>query len=198
MRIKRGAAAQRVLKIGVWGRTVQCTPKIGVRGQIWVETVIYTLIGLAVIGLVMAAALPKINERKDEIMIEQSIEALGNIDDKIYEVQVAAGNRRVIDLDVKKGALIIDMKEDTISWELDSRFEYSEAGVSVPLGKLSVTTTSGDPWKVELKLFYGVDLRVDGKNTGTKRIDVSPTPYKFIIENAGKEGGNIVIDLREA
>ena len=36
------------------------------RGQVWVETVIYTLIGLAIIGVVMAAALPKINERKDE------------------------------------------------------------------------------------------------------------------------------------
>ena len=39
------------------------------RGQVWVETVIYTLIGMAVIGLVLAGALPKINEKKDEIHI---------------------------------------------------------------------------------------------------------------------------------
>lgn len=168
------------------------------RGQVWVETVIYTLIGLAVIGLVMAVALPKINERKDEIMIEQSIEALGNINEKISEVQVASGNRRVVDLDVRKGELIIDMEEDTISWELESRFEYSEVGVSIPLGKLDVMTTSRNPWIVELKLSYGVDLRFDGSNSGTKIIGVSPTPYKFIIENAGKENGNIVIELRES
>lgn len=168
------------------------------KGQVWVETVIYTLIGLAVIGLVLAAALPKINARKDEIMIEQSIEALGNIDDKIYEVQRASGNRRVIDLEVRKGALVIDMEADTISWELESRFEYSEVGVSVPLGRLNVMTTSEDPWKVELKLSYEMDLRFNGNNFGTHRIDVSPTPYKFIIENVGKEDGNIVIDLRES
>ena len=185
MRLKREGATQYVQKRGV-------------RGQIWVETVIYTLIGLAVIGLVMAAALPKINARKDEIMIEQSIEALGNIDNKIYEVQVASGNRRVVDLDVRKGTLIIDMVEDTISWELESRFEYSEVGISIPLGRLNVTTTSEDPWNVELKLSYGVDLRFDGDNIGTKRIGVSPTPYSFIIENAGKEGDNIVINLGES
>jgi len=160
--------------------------------------VIYTLIGLAIIGLVLAAALPKINSRKDEIMIEQSIEALGSIDDKIYEViSGGVGNRRAIDLDVRKGRLVIDMVEDTIYWELDSSFEYSEAGRSISLGKLNVTTTSDKPWKVKLELFYGVDLRFDGDNFGTKMIDVSPTPYKFIIENAGREDDNIVINLGE-
>lgn len=165
------------------------------RGQIWVETVIYTLIGLAIIGLVMAAALPKINARKDEIVIERSIDALGKIDDEIDEVQRAPGNRRVIDLEVKKGDLVIDMEEDVISWEIDSSFEYSEKGVSIPMGKVNVTTISGNPWRVNLVLSYGVDLRFDGNNFGTKRIGVSPTPYEFIIENAGEESGNIVINL---
>ncbi len=167
-------------------------------GQVWVETVIYTLIGLAIIGLVLAASLPKINEKKDEIMIEQSIEALGNIDNKIYEVQRAPGNRRVVDLEVRKGALVIDMEADTISWELDSSFEYSESGVSVPLGRLNVTTTSGEPWKVELKMSYDMDLRFEGSSFGVKRISVSPTPYKFTIENVGEMDGNIVIDLGES
>ena len=169
-------------------------------GQVWIETVIYTLIGLAIIGLVLAAALPKINARKDEVIIEQSIEALGNIDDKIYEaVNRGVGNKRVIpSLKVGKGALIIDMEADSISWEIDSSFEYSEEGVSIPLGRLNVTTTSGGPWKVELKMSYEIDIRFDGNNFGTKRIDVSPTPYKFMIENVGEEGGNIVIDLSES
>jgi len=160
--------------------------------------VIYTLIGLAIIGLVMAVALPKINARKDEIMIERSIEAMGNIDDKIYDVQVASGNRRVVDLDIRKGSLIIDMEEDTISWELDSRYEYSESGITVPLGRLDVVTTSGGPWKVELKMSYEMDLKYNGDNFGKKRFDISPTPYKFIIENFGKEDGNIVINFGEA
>jgi len=169
------------------------------RGQIWVETVIYTLIGLAIIGLVLAVALPKINEKKDEVAIEQAIEALGHIDDKVYEVQRASGNKRVVDLDIGKGKVIIDMGEDTISWVLDSSFPYSEEGIAVPLGKLNVTTTVGNPWEVELKLFFGMDLQYDGDNFGTKQLDVAPTPYKFMIENGGKNSdGNIIIGLSES
>ena len=54
-------------------------------GQIWVETVIYTLIGIAIIGIVLAIAQPKIEAKKDEVIIEQAIESLGNIDEKIGE-----------------------------------------------------------------------------------------------------------------
>lgn len=171
----------------------------GQRGQVWVETVIYTLIGLAVIGLVMAVALPKINQKKDEIVIEQSIEALGNIDDKIYEVQRAAGNRRVIDLEIRKGSLVIDMEEDSISWIIDSSFPYSEVDMEVPLGRITVTTREGNPWEIELRMDYSMDLRYEGSNSGTKQMDPAPTPYKFTVENDGKDEftGNILIDLSE-
>ncbi|MFH1522087.1 MAG: hypothetical protein ABIF18_03955 [archaeon] len=168
-------------------------------GQVWVETVIYTLIGLAIIGLVMAAALPKINAKKDEVVIEQSIEALNNIDDKIYEVQRAAGNRRVVDLKIKKGIFIIDMEENSISWILDSSFQYSEADIPVSLGRLNVTTRSADPWEVELKLKYSTDIQYGGDNSGTMQLDIAPTPYRFVIENNGKNtDGEIIIGLNEA
>ena len=168
-------------------------------GQIWVETVIYTLIGLAIIGLVMAAALPKINQKKDEIVIEQSIEALGNIDDKIYEVQRAPGNRRVVDLEIRKGSLVIDMDNEAISWVLDSSFPYSEVDVEVPLGRITVTTSVGNPWEVKLKMNYSMDLQFDEDNFGTKQLDPAPTPYKFMIENDGKNvDGNIIIQISES
>lgn len=167
-------------------------------GQIWVETVIYTLIGLTIIGLVMATALPKINAKKDEIMIEQAIEALGNIDDKIYEVQRAVGNRRVVDLKIKKGTFIVDMDEESVSWVLDSSFQYSETDVPVSLGRLNVTTKVAHPWDVELKLKYSVDIQYDEGNSGTKQLDVAPTPYRLIIENEGKNAdGNIIVGLTE-
>jgi len=168
------------------------------RGQVWVETVIYTLIGLAIIGLVLAVALPKINAKKDEIVIEQAIAALGNIDDKVYEVQRASGNKRVVNLEIGKGFVIVDMEADTISWVIDSSFPYSEEGVVVPLGKLNVTTTVGDPWRVELKMGYAMDLTYDGSNSGTKQLDVAPTPYKFVIENVESDAGNIVIDMSDS
>jgi type II secretory pathway pseudopilin PulG len=169
------------------------------RAQVWVETVIYTLIGLAIIGLVMAVALPKINQKKDEIIIDQSIEALGNIDDKIYEVQRAVGNRRVVNLEIRKGSLVIDMDADTISWVIDSSFAYSEEGLSVPLGRLNVTTRTGNPWEVELKIGYSMDIQHEGETGGTKRLDPAPTPYRLVIENSGKNSEeNIIIDLSDS
>ncbi len=172
---------------------------MGRRGQIWVETVIYTLIGLAIIGLVLATALPKINEKKDEVIIEQSIEALKNIDDKIYDViNKGTGNRRVIDLKIKEGIFIIDMEENSISWILDSSFQYSEENIPISLGRLNVTTRAGNPWEVELKSKYPVDIQYDEEKFGTKQLDIAPTPYRFTIENNGKnEDGEIIIGLNE-
>lgn len=170
------------------------------RGQIWVETVIYTLIGLAIIGLVLAVALPKINEKKDEIAIDQAIEALGLIDDKIYEaISGGVGNKRVVNLEIGKGVMIIDMGEDTISWVIDSSFPYSQVDLEVPIGRLNVMTTLGDPWKVELKLSYSMDIMFNDDNFGKHQLDVAPTPYSFAIENKGRnDEGNIVVDLSES
>ncbi|MCK4650472.1 hypothetical protein KAT36_04555 [Candidatus Pacearchaeota archaeon] len=166
------------------------------RGQVWVETVIYTLIGLTIIGLVLAAALPKINEKKDAIAIEQSINVLRAIDSKIYQTQIAIGNRRVVDLEIRKGALIVDMEKDEILLVLDSSFAYSEIGLPVSLGRLNVTTREAKPFEVELKLDYEIDIRFDNETSGTKMLEAAPTPYKFVIENTGiSDDGNIIIDL---
>lgn len=167
----------------------------GKRGQVWVETVIYTLIGLSIIGIVLSAALPKINERQDAITIEQSIDALRAIDEKVSEVKVAVGNRRIVDLDIKAGKLVIDSGNDEISWVLDSSFEYSELGADVSLGALNVTTVSGDPYEVELKLFYDLDIRFDSTTDGEKVLSSAPTPYRLVIENVGEEENRVVVNL---
>jgi type II secretory pathway pseudopilin PulG len=165
------------------------------KGQVWVETVIYTLIGLAIIGLLLAVARPKINEMKDKLVIEQAIEALGNINDKIYEVQRAAGNQRSVDLKVGRGKFVVDSENDKIYWIIDSNYEYSEPGYNVSLGAMTVLTSDGDPWDVRLEIEYGVDIRYDNETTGTKELMEASAPYKFYIKNLGNEGGNLVIDL---
>ena len=169
------------------------------RGQILVETVIYTLIGLAIIGLVLAAAKPKIDAMQDEIIIEQSIEALGNINDKIYEVQRATGNRRGVELTIGKGKFIIDMAGDKISWVIESSFEYSEKDVAVSLGSLEVLTKESTPWEVTLEEDYSIDIQFEGQTNGIKELTPASTPYELIIENKGIDAtGNIVIDLSVA
>lgn len=168
-------------------------------GQIWIETVIYTLIGLAIIGLVLTIAKPEIDAKKDEIAIEQAIEALTNIDNKIRVVfGSSVGNRRAVELMITDGEFMIDMGADKLSWTVDSSFLYSEEDVVVPVGKIDVTTSRNDPWEVKLETHYGVDLQFESGNDGVKSFLPSPTPYKLTIENSGENSeGNLVVNFRE-
>ena len=168
------------------------------RGQVWVETVIYTLIGLVIIGLVLAVAKPKIEAKQDEVLISQAIESLSDINDKIYEVQKAPGNRRVIDLKIGKGKVVIDMENDKISWILDSSFLYSEEDVEIELGDVKIVSSTGSPYRVTISIYYSLDLRYDNSPSGTKELSESSIPYKLIIENGGisDDGSTLIVDLR--
>jgi type II secretory pathway pseudopilin PulG len=165
----------------------------GKRGQVWVETVIYTLIGLSVIAIVLSAALPKIAEKRDSIVIEQSIEALRVIDSKISQIKVAAGNRRIVDLEIESGELVVDGEKDEVRWVLDSSFAYSEVGVRVPLGSIDVLTVEdGGGYKVELIVPYAFDVQQDRRDVA-KTFSVAPVPYRMVIENVGLNVNNKLI-----
>lgn len=153
------------------------------RAQVWVETVIYTLMGLVIIGILLAAAKPKIEEMKDKTIIEQTIKSMNEINDKIYEVQNAGiGNKRILDLGVSKGELYIDDANNEIGWVIDdSSYKYSEVGSVLPLGSMKVATTNGNPYSVKFFMNYSINVvTVDG---GIVRLAKSPTPYRIIIEN---------------
>jgi type II secretory pathway pseudopilin PulG len=169
------------------------------RGQVWIETVIYTLIGLTVVGLVLAGALPKINAKKDEVMIDESIEALRHINDKMYEVSRATGNRRVVNLEIRKGSLVINPRDNIVSWVLDSSFAYSEVGEEIGSGNINITTTEEGDYEVKLELGSSMNLTFEGADSAEMKFDVAPTPYMIVIENTGLDpSGNKVVDFREA
>ena len=161
------------------------------KGQIWVETVIYTLIGLSLIALVLTIVTPKINEARDRAVIEQSIKSLKKISLKIEEVSQAPGNVRDVEFSMKRGSLIFDMANDLIFFEIDdSSTIYSKPGAEIPIiGKINVTTTEGlKEHKISLKLDVRQDLQFDEGGQpigGNKTINYAKTPYKFIIKNEG-------------
>ena len=47
----------------------------GTKAQIWIETVIYTLIAFVILGAVLGFAKPKIEELQDKSIIEQSLKS---------------------------------------------------------------------------------------------------------------------------
>ena len=75
------------------------------RGQVWVETVIYTLIAFTLMGLVLAFVVPKIEETQDRGIIEQSIQVLQDIDSLIRNLG-GPGNQRTPEIGISKGTLI--------------------------------------------------------------------------------------------
>jgi hypothetical protein len=166
------------------------------KGQIWVETVIYTLIAFVMIGLVLAFVQPKIEEIQDKGIIEQSITVLEDIDDLMRNIGGSgAGNQRIIELGINKGVLKIDGTNDKIFFEIESRFTYSEPGEDVDVGGITANTEErGKINIVTLSVEYeGIyDLTYDGTDQ-LKTISKASTPYNVLFSN---EGGDIpVIDI---
>jgi len=168
------------------------------RGQIWIETVIYTLIGLVIIGVLLAVIKPKIDSMKDKAVIDQALEALQLINQKIDEVRIVAGNARPVDIFVKRGLLVVDGNEESIGFVLeDSSYEYSESGLEVDVNGINVSTEKGvKKYKVVLKLNYeNFDLTYNGENK-IKEFQASPTAYRIsVINNGAGSDGKTMIDI---
>ena len=125
------------------------------RGQVWVETVIYTLIAFSLMGLVLAFVVPKVEETQDKGITEQSIKVLQDIDSLIREVALAPGNQRTPEVGINKGSLTIDATNDKIFFELESKYKYSEPGENITIGKIIANTeTKGNINIITLILSY--------------------------------------------
>jgi len=171
--------------------------KIQKSGQVWIETVIYTLIGLSIIGILLAVSKPKIDSMKDKSIIEQSIETLTIIDNKIYDVQkTGSGNKRTIpELKISKGNLVINAENNSIYWIIDSSYKYSELDEQVPLGRFKVITTQQDPWQVKIIASYDFDLIYNGEDI-IKEFEPAAVPYSLSMENMGNQNGITSINIQ--
>jgi len=167
------------------------------RGQIWVETIIYTLIAFAMIGLALAFIKPKIDEIQDRGVIEQSITLLEDIDDVIKGIG-DPGNQRVTEIGIRKGVLKIDAAADKLVFEIESRSEFSEAGEDYVEGDVLVQTKKiGNLNEVTLTISYSnYNLKYENKDE-LKLLGKSSTPYKLLISNEGEDdaGNRIVINF---
>ena len=168
------------------------------KAQIWVETVIYTLIALAIMGLLLALIKPTIEEKKDKAVIEQSKLILDDINKKIEDVRFyGTGNSKIEEIVIKKGELIIDGKNDSIRFEVDSNYLASELGENITIGKIIMSTLKKSKgYKVAFKLDYiGVlNITVAGKDS-SKSFLPAVAPHKFTITNEGKKGELIEISF---
>ena len=166
------------------------------RGQIWVETVIYTLTALTMMGAVLAFILPKIEEIRDKSVIEQSINSLKDVNNVILSVvQGGAGNKRLVEMNIKKGAFKINGQDNKIIFEMETSYVYSEPGKNINLGNIeAITEDIGGTNKITLTASYNYNIKFNGGEE-EKILEQASTPYTITIENDGEESGETTINL---
>lgn len=169
------------------------------RGQVWVETVIYLLIAFVMIGLVLSFVRPRVEELRDKAIIEQSVQVLNDLDNIIRTIGTP-GNKRLLETGIKKGTLKVNGKNDTLSFEIDSAYVYSEPGEVVQIGNILVKTESATRNNlVTLYSNYSEDYNLTYKRGDTlKEFGHASTPYKIVISNEGTDSNSktiINIDL---
>ena len=168
------------------------------RGVEWVSTVLYTLISIAIIGILLAAVRPRIAEMKDNYVISQTIESLNVLDETINNAKAAEGTTLKYSLQMKKGNLIVDSESDRIIWKSDSDYMYSEVGKKVQVGEIgALTEKKGNAYEVSLELDYpGINVTFSGQDK-MKTLNPASLPYTLWIKNSGIVNGKAWIDISE-
>ena len=161
---------------------------IGKKSQIWVETVIFTLIGLVILGILLAIVTPKINQIKDKTILIHTMVSLNTFHQAVSETLLAPGNKREILISVSKGEYVLDGKNETVYYILESStYQFSQLNQPTTSGNLIVLTKDGArDYDVYLMLNYsGFNLTYEGKDL-VHELTQAPIPYKLLIENEGK------------
>src|SRR3989344_6055012 len=101
------------------------------RGQVWLETVLYTLVWLVLIKMVLAFTYPRIISLPEKALGEQTIASLQALDQVITLVEErGSGNVKSYFFTMKKGELYVNGQENEIAFVLPGlRSAYSEQGI---------------------------------------------------------------------
>lgn len=163
-------------------------------GQIWIETVLYTIIGLAIIGVVLAFVTPKINQSRDNIAVEQSINAMKDLDSKIGDVSQQQGDIGKIDFTINRGYLDINSTSNSIVFVInDLTSLYSEDGIPITDGDLQILSKKEQKNDaVYLTLSYDYNITFNGNDT-EKVLTAAAYPYHIYIENKDNHQMDITV-----
>lgn len=139
----------------------------------------------------------KIEEMQDKVIIEQSVSMLKEIDQTIQEVgEGEIGNKRKIEVTIKKGSLEIFPEDNNLSFKIESRYLYSEPGQEYQEGNLKIITVEKGKYNdltinmtIDSSLY---DLEYQG-GEDKKIITKSPNPYNFFISK--KQGTPAIINF---
>lgn len=154
-------------------------------GVVWISTILYTMISLAIIGLLLTVIQPKISQMRDSIIIDQTKTSLAEIDKTILDVSGAPGMRLPSEVRLGRGQLIISGAGNSIEWTYDSKYKYSEVNRTIRSASIyEMTRQLGtDQYRISLKINYSdIDLKFNGLEQD-KVLQAGSIPYKIWFEN---------------
>jgi len=165
------------------------------KGQVWIETVTYTLIAFVLIGLILAFVKPKIDELQDKALIDQSINVLKQIDFVINEVyNEGVGNKRAVEIIIREGSFTFNSTNNSISFFFEGKYMYSEPGIGYKEGSFDVLTTKvGSTYKVLVKKEYPNFNFTYFDKENSKTLSKSTTAYEIFVSNKG--GSSQIMDF---
>jgi len=167
------------------------------KSQIWVETAIYTLIGLTLIAIVLSVATPQIQKLKDKSIINQASKSLTELNELILDVSHTTGNIRIFHFNFDKGRFEIDSSNDNLLFTLENtNLKFSEPNQDITQGEIKYRTEIyGKRFNNQLKLEYsGSNINIKYNNEDNKKLFYGGV-YKIRIENKGIVDGKTVIDF---
>lgn len=168
------------------------------RGQIWVETVLYTLLGLGLMGLVMAFALPKITASQERAVVEQSIQSMNALYGAIETVQTrGTGNVKVVSFTLQAGNLVIDGTNDTLVLTLpEQKSKYSQPGSPIEQGPVTILTEErSGSYQVLLSVALPrINLTLSGLDD-QKTLTAVSTAHRITVSAIGTQSGRMIVSL---
>tara|TARA_Y100000310_G_C20418697_1_gene685606 strand:- start:54 stop:602 length:549 start_codon:yes stop_codon:yes gene_type:complete len=170
------------------------------KAQVWVETVIYTLIGLVIIGIVLAVATPAIDKYRDNVVIEQTLTVMNDLNNEILDVRdMGLGNKRIIpEFRIKKGTFTVEGAENKLIYVLEeTKIEYSELDEVIEQGDINILTEKiGRKYNIRMEIVYdNIDLTSNGADE-KKIVHKASSPYQMSVENTGEVEEKTKIDIR--
>ena len=165
------------------------------KAVVWVSTVLYVLIGLAIMASLLAIIRPEIARLKDKFTIDQTVQSLNTLDDAILRAREAPGMKLNYRIRLDKGNLVIDGKNNIIYWQANSNYYYGGANKTIEVGKIKVFSTPyTNLWNTTLTLDYtgyNINMTVNDKSEPPKTLTPAGLPYSIWIENKGLQASGM-------
>ena len=169
------------------------------RGQIWIETVIYTLIAFVLIAALLGVARPKIEQLQDKTIIDQSLGIMKDMHKILSEISDGgSGNKRVIEVKINRGSLEVQGENDTLFFEIESTYMYSEPGTEIEDGNIVVNTRKrGENYVTSLSENYSSSYNITYLDSDdSKTISTAAATYTLFVSNNGKDpAGKTIINF---